>query len=40
MVIHPFGELRKAEEAVFKAAEKYAAFIGLPILNLSVKRTT
>jgi hypothetical protein len=36
IVIHPFGELGNAEEAVFQAAEKYASFIGLPILNLSV----
>jgi hypothetical protein len=36
IVIHPFGALGNAEEAVFQAAEKYASFIGLPILNLSV----
>jgi hypothetical protein len=36
IIIHPFRELGNAEEAVFKAAERYAAFIGLPILDLSV----
>ncbi|WP_052414655.1 winged helix DNA-binding domain-containing protein [Paenibacillus sp. FSL R5-0345] len=36
IVIHPFGELWNAKEAVFKAAEKYATFIDLPILNISV----
>ncbi|OMD37225.1 winged helix DNA-binding domain-containing protein [Paenibacillus odorifer] len=36
IVIHPFGELGNAKEAVFKAAEKYAIFIDLPILNISV----
>ncbi|WP_340004033.1 winged helix DNA-binding domain-containing protein [Paenibacillus sp. FSL K6-0276] len=38
IVIHPFGELGDAEEAVFKAAERYAAFMGLPILKMSVFR--
>lgn len=36
IVIHPFGELGNAEEAVLKAAERYAAFIGLPILKISI----
>lgn len=36
IVIHPFRELGNAEKAVFKAAERYAAFIDLPILNFSV----
>ncbi|WP_339320012.1 winged helix DNA-binding domain-containing protein [Paenibacillus sp. FSL R10-2734] len=36
IVIHPFGELGEAIDAVFKAAERYAAFIGLPILKISV----
>lgn len=36
IVIHPFRELGNAEEAVFKAAERYAAFIDLPILKINV----
>lgn len=36
IVINPFRELGEAEELVLKAAERYAAFIGLPILKMIV----
>ncbi|WP_405168449.1 winged helix DNA-binding domain-containing protein [Paenibacillus sp. FSL H3-0286] len=36
IMIHPFADLGDTEKLVLKEAERYAAFIGLPILKMNV----